>query len=265
MTFEQAYDYDVVVISVFAIASVYAVIHLAGSASGPGRWRRIAWLAAGTAILGGGYGSRMISACRFLGLRFSTTTRRYGSSLWRRLSHLLQRSVRRSERMRPVPMPSVSKLGQKPSLRLSGLPMLPAGPTYMNKRWFQMTGTSEQEVADGGWVNEVHLDDRAPLSEKWQACVQSGETFEIEYRCLMRPRGTAGIWIALCLCVTIMESSGSGLEPAPTPRSRSTINNSSSSRSRSALKNWPTPPPACNRKCGKKTSPAGRSMNTTTR
>jgi diguanylate cyclase (GGDEF)-like protein len=52
-----------------------------------------------------------------------------------------------------------------------------------------MTGTSEQDAANGGWVNEVHPDDRSPLSEKWQASVQSGETLEIEYRLHDAARG----------------------------------------------------------------------------
>src|SRR4029077_3709471 len=61
--------------------------------------------------------------------------------------------------------------------------------TYINQRWFQMTGTSEQDAANDGWVNEVHPDDRTPLSLKWGACVQSGETFEIEYRLHDAARG----------------------------------------------------------------------------
>ena len=54
--------------------------------------------------------------------------------------------------------------------------------TYINRRWYDMTGTSQTEGLGTGWMGAVHPDDRAPLSEKWQASLRSGETFEIEYR-----------------------------------------------------------------------------------
>jgi len=54
--------------------------------------------------------------------------------------------------------------------------------TYINRRWYDMTGTSQTEGLGTGWMEAIHPDDRAPLSEKWQASLRSGETFEIEYR-----------------------------------------------------------------------------------
>jgi len=54
--------------------------------------------------------------------------------------------------------------------------------TYINKRWYEMTGQSESEALGTGWVETIHPDDRAPCQEKWQACLRGGETFEIEYR-----------------------------------------------------------------------------------
>ena len=137
--------------------------------------------------------------------------------------------------------------------------------TYINQRWFQMTGTSEQDAANSGWVNEVHPDDRSPLSEKWQACVQSGETFEIEYRLHDAARGY--LWY-LDRAVPLRDENGviqQWFEPAPTSRSRSTISKSSSNRLKSAPKSWPILIPACSRRCRRKTSHAGLSMNTTKR
>jgi hypothetical protein len=138
MTFEQAYDYDVVVISaVFAIASVYAVIHLAGPASGPGRWRRIAWLAAGTAILGGG-----LRIAQDFGLPVFRSQILYHYSTVRLVtlatvisSTAAIRTAKRENAARANT--SVSKLWQKPSLRLSGLPMLPAGPPTRTSAGFR--------------------------------------------------------------------------------------------------------------------------------
>ena len=54
--------------------------------------------------------------------------------------------------------------------------------TYINRRWYDMTGTSQTDGLGTGWMEAIHPDDRAPLSEKWQASLGSGETFEIEYR-----------------------------------------------------------------------------------
>ncbi len=54
--------------------------------------------------------------------------------------------------------------------------------TYINKRWYQMTGMSEGDGLGSGWVESVHPDDRAPCQGKWEKCLHSGETFEIEYR-----------------------------------------------------------------------------------
>lgn len=54
--------------------------------------------------------------------------------------------------------------------------------TYINKRWYEMTGTSEADSLGMEWIESVHPDDRAPCQEKWQKCARSGETFEIEYR-----------------------------------------------------------------------------------
>lgn len=51
--------------------------------------------------------------------------------------------------------------------------------TYINKRWYEMTGARENET---DWMESVHPDDRAPCQERWQKCVLTGETFEIEYR-----------------------------------------------------------------------------------
>jgi diguanylate cyclase (GGDEF)-like protein/PAS domain S-box-containing protein len=54
--------------------------------------------------------------------------------------------------------------------------------TYINRRWCDMTGTSQTEGLGTGWMEAVHPDDRAPCLEKWQASLRTGETFEIEYR-----------------------------------------------------------------------------------
>lgn len=54
--------------------------------------------------------------------------------------------------------------------------------TYISKNWYEMTGMSANIGMGSQWMDMVHPDDRDPLVEKWQQCVHSGETFEIEYR-----------------------------------------------------------------------------------
>lgn len=54
--------------------------------------------------------------------------------------------------------------------------------TYLNQRWYEMAGTPKGNDLGDQWLRAVHLDDRAPCMEKWQKCMISGETFEIEYR-----------------------------------------------------------------------------------
>ena len=54
--------------------------------------------------------------------------------------------------------------------------------SFINKRWYEMTGTQESDALGQGWTESVHPDDRAPCQEKWEKCIRSGETFEIEYR-----------------------------------------------------------------------------------
>lgn len=54
--------------------------------------------------------------------------------------------------------------------------------TYLNKRWYEMAGPPVGDDLGEGWLRALHPDDRAPCMEKWQKCMVSGQTFEIEYR-----------------------------------------------------------------------------------
>ena len=190
MSFEQTYDYQVAVISaVFAIAAVYAAIHLAGPVSGPGRWRRIAWLGAGAAILGGGFRVAHDFGLPVFG---SQILYHYSTVLLVTLAAVISSiaAIRTAKRENEARANAVRFEALAEAIpQIIWIADASGRTTYINKRWFQRTGTSEQDAADGGWINQVHLDDRAPLSEKWQACVQSGETFEIEYRLHDAARG----------------------------------------------------------------------------
>lgn len=59
----------------------------------------------------------------------------------------------------------------------------PDGQTnYINERWYEMTGTAKGECLGHSWAEFVHPDDLAVCWQKWNDCMHSGETFEIEYR-----------------------------------------------------------------------------------
>lgn len=61
-----------------------------------------------------------------------------------------------------------------------------AGPdgltTYINRRWYEMTGTAVQGSLGGGWMKALHPDDRDVCREKWKESMRTGQPFEIEYR-----------------------------------------------------------------------------------
>lgn len=56
--------------------------------------------------------------------------------------------------------------------------------TYINKHWYEMTGTDPNTEVGQGWMQSIHPDDRDVLLENWKTSLQTGNTFEIEYRLL---------------------------------------------------------------------------------
>jgi diguanylate cyclase (GGDEF)-like protein/PAS domain S-box-containing protein len=54
--------------------------------------------------------------------------------------------------------------------------------TYINRRWYEMTGTAVEGSLGNGWMEAVHPDDREVCQQKWKECLRTGEPFEIEYR-----------------------------------------------------------------------------------
>jgi diguanylate cyclase (GGDEF)-like protein/PAS domain S-box-containing protein len=61
-----------------------------------------------------------------------------------------------------------------------------AGPdgftTYINRHWYEMTGTSVEGSLGSGWMEAVHPDDHDVCQQKWKESLRTGEPFEIEYR-----------------------------------------------------------------------------------
>jgi PAS domain S-box-containing protein len=60
---------------------------------------------------------------------------------------------------------------------------LPSGSVdFINHHWVKFTGLSSERTIGSGWQEAVHPEDLRPQTEKWQACMKSGEPFECEVR-----------------------------------------------------------------------------------
>ena len=54
--------------------------------------------------------------------------------------------------------------------------------TYFNRRWFEYTGMTPEEVGPNAWYQIVHPDDLPGAVARREQTLRSGETFEVEYR-----------------------------------------------------------------------------------
>jgi len=53
---------------------------------------------------------------------------------------------------------------------------------YYNQRWFEYSGMTLEETQGWGWQPVLHPDDVENTLERWKNSVQTGETYEVEYR-----------------------------------------------------------------------------------
>ena len=77
---------------------------------------------------------------------------------------------------------------QRTQFVLESLPLLvwttrPDGAAdFFNTRWTDFTGRSLADTLGGGWVADLHPDDVAPTTARWEAARQQGTSFQAEYR-----------------------------------------------------------------------------------
>ena len=64
---------------------------------------------------------------------------------------------------------------------------------YVNKRWCEMTGLSEDESMMQGWLNSIHPDDSIMVVRELNVCIQEGISFKLEYR--VRQKNGAFLWV----------------------------------------------------------------------
>jgi diguanylate cyclase (GGDEF)-like protein/PAS domain S-box-containing protein len=87
--------------------------------------------------------------------------------------------------------------------RLAGLEHLPiaifesdthGACRFVNARWCEHAGLSQEAALGDGWTAAIHPDDRDGVVAAWRACVRDGREFQLEYR-FQRPDGTT-TWVA---------------------------------------------------------------------
>ena len=52
---------------------------------------------------------------------------------------------------------------------------------WFNERWFEYTGTTPDQVVGWGWQTTVEPTALPAVQERWNACIRSGDPFEMEY------------------------------------------------------------------------------------
>jgi PAS domain S-box-containing protein len=86
---------------------------------------------------------------------------------------------------------------------------------FFNHRWFEYTGLSLEQSLDGRWKLLIHPDDLDEYLSGWQKALETGDTFECEFR-LKRTVGVralgGGYRKQLCRAVAVQSSTGSIIE-----------------------------------------------------
>lgn len=77
---------------------------------------------------------------------------------------------------------------------------------YFNGPFSDVTGRSQRQLTDLGWMDLLHPDDRAQVQMKWARSVESGEAFEGEYRLKHAKDGTYR-WFQ-CKATSVVDAAG---------------------------------------------------------
>lgn len=64
---------------------------------------------------------------------------------------------------------------------------------FVNDRWLELTGLSDQDAMGDGWIKAVHLDDRSAVFAEWQGAIEQEREFVLEYR-FQQSNGTV-VWV----------------------------------------------------------------------
>jgi PAS domain S-box-containing protein len=53
---------------------------------------------------------------------------------------------------------------------------------YLNKRWYEFTGTEQSEECQRSWQDFIHPDDLAKSVEAWDRSIKTGDSYEMQFR-----------------------------------------------------------------------------------
>ena len=53
---------------------------------------------------------------------------------------------------------------------------------YCNQHWYNYTGLTQEQTLGDGWISVLHPADREQTKARWQKAVETGESYQIEYR-----------------------------------------------------------------------------------
>ncbi|HKR07083.1 MAG TPA: PAS domain S-box protein [Bacteroidia bacterium] len=67
--------------------------------------------------------------------------------------------------------------------------------TFVNKKWCELTGLTQEEAAGKGWVNALHPEDKERIYEHWNDAAKYKQVFRDEYRYLSRNKKE--IWVSV--------------------------------------------------------------------
>jgi PAS domain S-box-containing protein len=76
---------------------------------------------------------------------------------------------------------------------------------YFNRRWHEFTGLSPEQSLGDGWKSAVHPKDLPRVQEQWRRSIESGASYELEYR--IRNAAAQYEWV-LSRAVPIQDLSG---------------------------------------------------------
>jgi diguanylate cyclase (GGDEF)-like protein/PAS domain S-box-containing protein len=180
--FQPTEEHVVLALSlVLAVFSAYSTLELAGRRPRKHRARRIWCLATGIVLVAGALAAMQVARgpfFRFVPYHYST--------LWPVILAAVVASCIAVQSLK-VENPDQASAVRFQTLA-EAIPQIvwiadsDGRTSFINQRWYEMTGTQVSGALGTGWMESVHPDDRAPCHEKWEKCIRSGETFEIEYR-----------------------------------------------------------------------------------
>ena len=53
--------------------------------------------------------------------------------------------------------------------------------TWYNRRWYEYTGTTFDQMEGWGWQSVHHPEELPKVLERWKACIASGESFDMVF------------------------------------------------------------------------------------